>query len=116
MADLTINADDIAAALRKGLEGYSPRLETQQVGRIIEVGDGIARISGLPQAFVNELLEFEGGTLGLASTLTRSPSAPSSWATRATSRKAKTSLLRGGFSPSRWVTVCWAGWSTPSAN
>src|SRR5216683_2008863 len=66
MADLTINADDIAAALRKGLEGYTPRLETQQVGRIIEVGDGIARISGLPQAFVNELLEFEGGTLGLA--------------------------------------------------
>src|SRR6266849_1107569 len=66
MADLTINADDIAAALRKGLEGYSPRLETQQVGRITEVGDGIARISGLPQAFVNELLEFEGGTLGLA--------------------------------------------------
>src|SRR5438552_2735293 len=66
MADLLINADDIAAALRKGLAGYSPTLEARQVGRIIEVGDGIARISGLPQASVNELLEFEGGTLGLA--------------------------------------------------
>jgi F-type H+-transporting ATPase subunit alpha len=66
MADLVINIDDIAAALRKGLEGYSPELEAQQVGRVTEVGDGIARVSGLPQASVNELLEFHGGTLGLA--------------------------------------------------
>jgi F-type H+-transporting ATPase subunit alpha len=66
MADLLINIDDIAAALRKGLEGYTPELEAQQVGRIIQVGDGIARVSGLPQASVNELLEFQGGTLGLA--------------------------------------------------
>jgi F-type H+-transporting ATPase subunit alpha len=36
------------------------------VGRIVEVGDGIARVSGLPNAAVNELLEFEDGTLGLA--------------------------------------------------
>jgi len=57
---------DIAAALRKGLEGYNPTLAAQQVGRITEVGDGIARVSGLPGAAVNELLEFEGGTVGLA--------------------------------------------------
>jgi F-type H+-transporting ATPase subunit alpha len=37
-----------------------------QVGRVLEVGDGIARVSGLPDASVNELLEFESGTLGLA--------------------------------------------------
>ena len=66
MADLLINIDDIAAALRKGLEGYSPELEQQQVGRVVEVGDGIARVAGLPQVSVNELLEFQGGTLGLA--------------------------------------------------
>jgi F-type H+/Na+-transporting ATPase subunit alpha len=69
MADLTINADDIAAALRKGLEGFTPTLEAHQVGQIIEVGDGIARVSGLPEVSVNELLEFEGGTLGLAMNL-----------------------------------------------
>jgi F-type H+-transporting ATPase subunit alpha len=39
---------------------------TEQIGRIVEVGDGIARVSGLPGAAVNELLEFEDGTLGLA--------------------------------------------------
>jgi F-type H+/Na+-transporting ATPase subunit alpha len=66
MADLTINSADIAAALRTGLEGFIPTLEAQHVGEIVEVGDGIARIAGLPQASVNELLEFEGGTLGLA--------------------------------------------------
>ncbi|MCC5953741.1 MAG: F0F1 ATP synthase subunit alpha [Acidimicrobiia bacterium] len=66
MAELTINTDDITAALRKNLEGFSPDLEAKQVGRVLEVGDGIARVSGLPDAAVNELLEFEGGTLGLA--------------------------------------------------
>ena len=66
MAELTINTDDITAALRKNLEGFKPDVETAQVGRVIEVGDGIARVSGLPDAAVNELLEFEGGTVGLA--------------------------------------------------
>ncbi len=66
MAELTINTDDITAALRKSLDGFNPQVTQQQVGRILEVGDGIARIGGLPGAGVNELLEFEGGTLGLA--------------------------------------------------
>ncbi|MGH9157797.1 MAG: F0F1 ATP synthase subunit alpha [Acidimicrobiales bacterium] len=48
------------------MEGYSPSTSSAQVGRIIEVGDGIARVSGLPDAAVNELLEFEGGAVGLA--------------------------------------------------
>src|SRR5680860_1912817 len=66
MAEITFNPTDITAALRKNLEGYTPSLERAQVGRVLEVGDGIARVSGLPNAAVNELLEFEGGTLGLA--------------------------------------------------
>ena len=66
MAELTINTGDISAALKKNLEGFTPSVEQTQVGRVIEVGDGIARISGLPDAAVNEMLEFEGGTIGLA--------------------------------------------------
>ncbi len=66
MAELTINTGDIAAALKKNLEGFTPSVEQTQVGRVIEVGDGIARVSGLPDAAVNEMLEFEGGTIGLA--------------------------------------------------
>src|SRR6266705_4688974 len=66
MAELTIDAADIAAVLRKNVEGFRPEVDRAQVGRVLEVGDGIARVSGLPETAVNELLEFEGGTLGLA--------------------------------------------------
>ena len=66
MAELTINTADIAAAIQKNLEGFEPSLEQTQVGRVLEVGDGIARVSGLPDAAVNELLQFESGTMGLA--------------------------------------------------
>ncbi len=66
MSDLTINTDDIAAAISKNLDGFEPSLEQTQVGRILDVGDGIARVSGLPDVGVNELLEFEGGRRGLA--------------------------------------------------
>jgi F-type H+-transporting ATPase subunit alpha len=66
MAELTINTSDIASALKKNLEGFQPSLEVTQVGRILEVGDGIARVAGLPDAAVNELLEFEDGTVGIA--------------------------------------------------
>jgi F-type H+-transporting ATPase subunit alpha len=66
MAELTIDAADIAAVLRKNVEGFHPAVEQARVGRVLEVGDGIARVAGLPNAAVNELLEFEGGALGLA--------------------------------------------------
>src|SRR5262245_35178324 len=66
MAELTINTEDIAEALRRNLEDFKPGLETAQVGRVEEAGDGIATVSGLPDAAVNELLEFESGTVGLA--------------------------------------------------
>jgi len=66
MSDLTINTDDITAALKKNLEGFSADLTATQVGRVLEVGDGIARVSGLPEAAVNEMLEFENGAVGLA--------------------------------------------------
>ena len=66
MSELTINTADIAEAIRKNLDGFTPSLEQSQVGRVLEVGDGIARVSGLPDAAVNELLQFESGTFGLA--------------------------------------------------
>jgi F-type H+-transporting ATPase subunit alpha len=66
MAELTLSAGDIAAALKKNLEGFEPSLEARTVGRVAEIGDGIARVSGLPDCAVNELLEFEDGTVGLA--------------------------------------------------
>src|SRR5262244_1214811 len=66
MAELSINADQIAEALRKHVGGFQAEVEKARVGRVLEVGDGIARVSGLPDTAVNELLEFEGGQLGFA--------------------------------------------------
>ena len=66
MAELTLSASDIASALKKNLDGFEPSLEARTVGRVLEVGDGIARVGGLPDCAVNELLEFEDGTMGLA--------------------------------------------------
>ncbi|MEZ5245282.1 MAG: F0F1 ATP synthase subunit alpha [Acidimicrobiales bacterium] len=66
MADLQINTDEITAALTANLQGFSPSVEQTTVGRVLEVGDGIARVSGLPDAAVNEMLRFENGLIGLA--------------------------------------------------
>ncbi|MCQ3814549.1 MAG: F0F1 ATP synthase subunit alpha [Acidimicrobiia bacterium] len=71
MSDLTINTlnintDDIIAAIRGNLDDFTPSLEQTTVGRVLEVGDGIARVSGLPGAAVNEMLRFENGLVGLA--------------------------------------------------
>src|SRR4249919_4363039 len=66
MAELTINTGDITAALKKSLEDFKPSVEATQVGRVLEVGDGIARVSALPDCAVNELVEFADGTLGVA--------------------------------------------------
>src|SRR5277367_6737865 len=69
MTELTISANEITEALRKHVTDFNPAVGAEQVGRVVEVGDGIARISGLPNAKVNELLEFEDGTVGLAMNL-----------------------------------------------
>ena len=69
MTELTISANEITEALRKHVTEFNPAVGAEQVGRVVEVGDGIARVSGLPSAKVNELLEFEDGTLGLAMNL-----------------------------------------------
>jgi F-type H+/Na+-transporting ATPase subunit alpha len=66
MAELNITTEDIASVLQRQLADFTPSLSQDTVGEIIEVGDGIARVAGLPDCAVNEILEFEGGTLGLA--------------------------------------------------
>jgi F-type H+-transporting ATPase subunit alpha len=66
MASNLIDPSVIADALRKNVEGWSPSVEREEVGRVIETGDGIARVSGLPRTMANEILEFPGGLLGVA--------------------------------------------------
>src|SRR5439155_17970627 len=64
--ELTISSEEIAAALRKYVEGFEPTMEREEVGRVTATGDGVANVEGLPRAMANELLEFPGGVLGIA--------------------------------------------------
>jgi len=69
MADLSIRSEDVSDAIKRMLEGYEPDLATEQVGRVLSTGDGIARISGLPGTLANELLDFGDGVFGMAMNL-----------------------------------------------
>jgi F-type H+-transporting ATPase subunit alpha len=64
--ELEFDPDRIAEALRRNVESWKPSMEREEVGRVVEAGDGIARVKGLPRAMANELLEFKAGLLGLA--------------------------------------------------
>ncbi len=63
---LSFDPAEIAGALRKNLDDFEADVQSKTVGRVAEVGDGIARVSGLPNASVNEMLRFADGTIGLA--------------------------------------------------
>ena len=66
MTELTIRPEDIRDAIARNVESYAPGTTREEVGRVVETGDGIARVEGLHSAMTNELLEFENGLLGLA--------------------------------------------------
>ncbi|MFC0038015.1 F0F1 ATP synthase subunit alpha [Actinomadura rayongensis] len=67
MAELTIRPDEIRNALERFVQSYEPEAAARdEVGTVVDSGDGIAHVEGLPSAMANELLEFEDGTRGLA--------------------------------------------------
>ncbi|GAA4370357.1 F0F1 ATP synthase subunit alpha [Nocardioides caricicola] len=67
MTELSIRPDEIRDALQRFVSEYQPDAASkEEVGTVAQAGDGIARVSGLPSAMANELLEFEDGTLGIA--------------------------------------------------
>ncbi len=56
---MKIKTDEIASVIKREIEQYSAELEVSEVGRVIEIGDGIARVYGLANAMAGELLEFQ---------------------------------------------------------
>jgi F-type H+-transporting ATPase subunit alpha len=70
MTELSIRPDEIRDALREFVESYDPTSgEREEIGRVVDTGDGIATVEGLARTMTNELLEFADGTLGLAQNL-----------------------------------------------
>ena len=60
-----INAAEISEIIKRQLAGYESEVDLQEVGRVIEVGDGIARVYGLEKAMAGELLTFPGDVVGM---------------------------------------------------
>nr|YP_010715452.1 ATP synthase CF1 alpha subunit [Todea barbara]WDE24588.1 ATP synthase CF1 alpha subunit [Todea barbara] len=63
---INIRPDEISNIIRKQIEGYVPEVRVVNIGTVLQVGDGIARIHGLNEVMAGELVEFEDGTVGIA--------------------------------------------------
>lgn len=66
MAELTIPADDIQSAIEEYVSSFTADTSREEVGTVVDAGDGIAHVEGLPSVMTQELLEFPGGILGVA--------------------------------------------------
>jgi len=63
---LKLRPEEITAVLKSQIENYEAEVEVEEVGRVLEVGDGIARVHGLERAMASEMLEFPHDVVGLA--------------------------------------------------
>ena len=66
---MAIKAEEISALIKQQIESFSTELEVKDVGTVIEIGDGIARVYGLDDVMAGELVEFENGVMGMAQNL-----------------------------------------------
>src|SRR5690349_2216960 len=66
MTELTISPEEIRSAISSYVSSLETGTSREEVGTVADTGDGIAHVEGLPSAMTNELLEFEGGVLGVA--------------------------------------------------
>ena len=62
---MKFKADEIASVIKEEISRYQTELDVAEVGRVLEVGDGVARVYGLAKAMSGEMLEFENGAMGL---------------------------------------------------
>lgn len=63
---MKFNADEIASVIQQEIQQFDSQIDTREVGTVLEVGDGIARVHGLGGVAAGEMVEFPGGTQGLA--------------------------------------------------
>ncbi len=64
-----INSQGIISVLKSEIENYDSKVQVEETGRVISVGDGIANVYGMQQVMYGELVEFENGTTGIAQNL-----------------------------------------------
>jgi F-type H+/Na+-transporting ATPase subunit alpha len=69
---MKISADEIASVIRQEIANFESQIDVREVGTVLEVGDGIARVHGLTNVAAGEMVEFPGGVIGLAFNLEES--------------------------------------------
>src|SRR5512136_229496 len=62
---MKIKADEITSVIKQEISRYKAALDVAEVGRVLEIGDGVARIYGLANAMAGEMLEFQNGAMGV---------------------------------------------------
>src|SRR5262245_35636356 len=63
---MQFKADEIVSVLQSEIEQFESKIDVREVGRVLEVGDGIARVYGMSGVMAGEMVEFPNGTIGLA--------------------------------------------------
>src|SRR5438034_6478213 len=63
---MKFRADEIASVIQAEIEQYESRIDVREVGRVLEIGDGIARVYGLSGVMAGEMVRFPNGVIGLA--------------------------------------------------
>jgi F-type H+-transporting ATPase subunit alpha len=66
VSELSIRPDEISTLIKQQIEQFKSEIQVVDVGTVIQVGDGIARVHGLENAMAGELLEFANGVVGMA--------------------------------------------------
>jgi F-type H+-transporting ATPase subunit alpha len=107
---MAINVAEITSVLKREIADFEQKLQISEVGTVIEVGDGIARIYGLRNAMAGELLEFENGTMGQVFNLEEDSIGAVIFGHYWKSRKATASSAPGACSKCRWATRSSAAW------
>ncbi len=61
-----VKPDEVSAILRKQLSGFEKEIDVYEVGTVVQIGDGVARVYGLTKCMASELIEFPHGVFGMA--------------------------------------------------
>lgn len=111
-----ITAEGLLAEMRKIIEEYQPQMLIDDVGTVEEFGDGVARISGLHEARVGELVKFQNGSFGMVLNLEDNYVGAIVLVKAWIFTPAMPCVCWDILLMFPWVTRCWAGWSMPWVN
>lgn len=113
---MSIKPEEISSLIKKQIEQFEGDIEVVDVGSVIQVGDGIARVHGLKNVMAGELVEFENGVMGMAQNLEEDHVGVVILGPYTEIREGDQVKRTGRIMEVPVGKPCWAGWSTPWAS